>query len=103
MDGDRKLYTYNDDVDGDMAVTASGEQDQLVEFFEVYEKIKISYINLFYRIPPDPEQLKAIKQQADVQMKEMQAEMEVQLLEQQRQMQEAVQTGDMLQKDMNLK
>ena len=94
--GDQKLFTYNDDVDSDLAITAKGERDQLVEFFEVYEKIKISYINLFYRIPPDPEQLKAIKQQADVQMKEMQAEMEVGLLEQQQQMQEAVQAGEML-------
>ena len=95
-DGEQKLFTYNDDVDSDLAITAQGEQDQLVEFFEVYEKIKISYINLFYRIPPDEEQLKAIKQQADVQLKEMQAEMEVELLEQQQQMQEAVQTGEML-------
>jgi len=95
-DGEQKLFTYNDDVDSDLAITAQGEQDQLVEFFEVYEKIKISYINLFYRIPPDKEQLKAIKQQADVQLKEMQAEMEVQLLEQERQMQEAVQSGEML-------
>jgi len=95
-DGEQKLFTYNDDVDSDLAITAKGEIDQLVEFFEVYEKIKVSYINLFYRIPPDPEQLKAIKQQASVQMKEMQAEMEVGLLEQQQQMQEAVQSGDML-------
>ena len=95
-DGEQKLFTYNDDVDSDLAITPKGERDQLVEFFEVYEKIKISYINLFYRIPPDPEQLKAIKQQADVQMKEMQAEMEVGLLEQQQQMQEAVQSGEML-------
>jgi hypothetical protein len=95
-DGEQKLFTYNDDVDSDLAITAKGEIDELVEFFEVYEKIKVSYINLFYRIPPNPEELKAIKEQASVQMKEMQAEMEVELLEQQRQMQEAVQSGDML-------
>jgi hypothetical protein len=95
-DGEQKLFTYNDSIDSDLAITAKGEMDQLVEFFEVYEKVKISYINLFYRIPPDEEQLKAIRQQADVQMKEMQAEMEVELLEQQQQMQEAVQTGEML-------
>ena len=96
LDQEQKLFTYNDDVDSDMAITAKGEQDQLVEFFEMYEKIKVSYMNLFYRIPPDEEQLKAIRQQADVQLKEMQAEMEVQLLEQQQQMQEAVQAGEML-------
>ena len=95
-DGEQKLFTYNDSVDSDYAITPEGEQDDLVEFFEVYEKIKMSYMNLFYRIPPDEEQLRAIKQQASVQIKEMQAEMEVQLLEQERQMQEAVQAGEML-------
>ena len=95
-DGDQKLFTYNDDMDASLSVTAQGEMDQLAEFFEVYEKIKMSYINLFYRIPPNKQQLQAIKQQCDVQVKEMQAEMEVELLEQEKQMQEAVQAGEML-------
>ena len=95
-DGDQKLFTYNDDMDSSLSVTAQGEMDQLAEFFEVYEKIKMSYINLFYRIPPNKQQLQAIKQQCDVQVKEMQAEMEVELLEQEKQMQEAVQAGEML-------
>ena len=38
-DQDQKLFTYNDDIDSGLSVTAKGEQDQLVEFFEVYEKI----------------------------------------------------------------
>ena len=95
-DGDQKLYTYNDDLDASLSITPNGEMDQLAEFFEVYEKIKVSYISLFYRIPPNEEELKAIKQQAEVQLKEMQAEMEVQLLEQEQQMQQAVQEGGML-------
>ena len=95
-DNDQKLYTYNDDMDASLSITPAGEMDQLVEFFEVYEKIKISYISLFYRIPPDEEQLRAIKEQASVQLKEMEAEMQVSLLEQDQQMQQAVQSGDML-------
>ena len=94
--GDQKLFTYDDSTDSGLAITAKGEQDQLVEFFEVYEKIKVSYVNMFYRIPPDEKQLQAIKQQCDVQVKEMQAEMEVELLEQEKQMSEAVQAGEML-------
>ena len=95
-DVDQKLFTYNDDIDSGLSIKADGEQDQLVEFFEVYEKIKISYMSVFYRIPPNKEELQALKQQVDVQIKEMQAEMEVQLLEQERQMAEAVQEGEML-------
>ena len=95
-DIDQKLFTYNDSADSGLSIKADGEQDQLVEFFEVYEKIKISYMSVFYRIPPNKEELQALKQQVDVQIKEMQAEMEVQLLEQERQMAEAVQEGKML-------
>jgi len=95
-DSDQKLFTYNDDIDSGLSIKADGEQDQLVEFFEVYEKIKVSYMSVFYRIPPNKEELKALKQQVDVQMKEMQAEMEVQLIEQQQAMEQAVQAGEML-------
>ena len=31
----------------------SEEENELIEFFEMYEKEKIPYINLFYKIPPD--------------------------------------------------
>ena len=96
-DDDQKLFSYNDATEqSGVGITASGENDQLAEYFELYEKVKISYVNVFYRIPPDEEKLKAIKEQCDVMLQEQQAEMEVQLLEQQNQMQEAVQKGEML-------
>ena len=95
-DEETKLFTYNDDMDSELAIKADGERDQLCEFFEVYEKIKISYINLFYRIPPSPEELAELKKQCDVQVKEMEAEMQVEMMEQQKQMQEAVQKGEMI-------
>ena len=95
-DEETKLFTYNDDMDSELAIKADGERDQLCEFFEVYEKIKISYINLFYRIPPSPEELAELKKQCDVQVKEMEAEMQVEIMEQQKQMQEAVQKGEMI-------
>ena len=94
---DQKLFSYNDDTEqGGIGITADGEMDQLCEFFEVYEKVKVAFVNVFYRIPPDKKQLQAIKQQCDVMLKEQQAEMGVQLLEQQKQMEEAVQRGEML-------
>ena len=95
-DNEQKLFAYDDYDEGGEAIKANGERDQLVEFFEVYEKIKVAYVNMFYRVPPNPEQLAAIKKQCDIQVKEMAAEMEVELLEQQKQMEEAVQIGEML-------
>ena len=35
-DEDQKLFMYDDDMDSDLVINAEGEQDQLVEFFEVY-------------------------------------------------------------------
>ena len=93
---DQKLFLQDDPTGEGMAVNSQGEQEPLIEFFEVYEKVKVSYINLFYRIPPNKAQLKQIKSQCQVMLKEMQGEMEVQFLEQQQQMQAALQGGQML-------
>ena len=95
-DGEHKLFLKDDPNAEDYGITIEGEHEDVLELFELYEKIKISYINLFYRIPPDPEQLKAIHQQVQVKMKEMAAEMQVGLMEQDKQMQEAVQAGKMI-------
>ena len=95
-DRDQGLFSYNDNADESHAVTPEGEQDEMMEFFEVYEKLKIPHVNVFYRVPPDEAQLKEIQNQVQVRMKEMAAEMEVGLLEQQKSMQEAVQAGEML-------
>ena len=96
-DMEQKLFSYNDENEQHSnAINADGTLDELVEFFEVYEKVKIAYINLFYKVPPSKEQIQQIKQQCSVMLKEMQAELEVQFLEQDKQMQAALQSGQML-------
>ena len=89
----RKDFSYKEI---DEAVNTDGENDTLVEFYEMYEKIKVSYVNVFYRKQLSKEQVAQIQQQVEVKMQEMQAEMNVQLLEQTQQMQAAVQAGEML-------
>jgi hypothetical protein len=102
-DDDQKIFLHNDhNEQSSFGVDAKGGMEQLVEFFEVYEKVKISYINLFYRIPPNQEQLKELKKQCDVMVKEMASELQVQLMEQEKQMQAAVQSGEMLPERYNL-
>jgi hypothetical protein len=94
--GDQKMFLYDDDSMDDVGITSEGEQEPLIEFFEVYEKIKIAYMNVFYRIPPSPEELQAIQEQVQVRMKEMQSEMQVQFMEQQKEMEQAVVEGKMI-------
>ena len=95
-DKEQKLFLRDDSTAEDMGIDSSGEHESTLELFELYEKVKISYMNVFYRIPPNKEQLKAIQQQVQVRMKEMASEMEVQLMEQDKQMQQAVQEGKMI-------
>ena len=95
-DKEQKLFNFNDPINVSQGITADGQDDQLLEFFEVYEKIKIEYLNVYYRIPPDEEVMQQIAQQCEVQVKEMAIELEVQLKEQAVQMEQAVQAGQML-------
>ena len=102
-DRDQKLFTFNDSSDGSaQGITSDGNMDNLVEYFEIYEKIKVRHVNLFYRVPPDAAKLKALKAQCDVMVEEKQKEMQVQFLEQQKSMTEAVQKGEMLPERMQL-
>ena len=80
----------------------SEEENELIEFFEMYEKEKVPYINLFYRIPPDEAKIQEIQQQAQVIVQKKQMEMEVKLKETTMEMQNAVQSGKMLNERMQL-
>jgi hypothetical protein len=72
-DSEQKLFLRDDSTVEDVGIDSTGEQEPTLELFELYEKIKISYANVFYRIPPDKKQLQAIQQQVQVKMKEMAA------------------------------
>ena len=102
IDSARKDFHYKDITESESIDPETGENDTLLEFFEMYEKIKVSYVNVFYKVPPEKEVLEEISQRVKVRMKELKAEMEVQLLEQQRTMQAAVAAGEMLQERYDL-
>ena len=101
-DSGRKDFSYKDISESESIDPESGDHDTLLEFFELYEKVKVSYINMFYRVPPDPSVIEEIKKRVDVRMKELTAEMTVQLLEQEKTMKAAVTAGEMLQERFEL-
>ena len=92
---DRKDFAYKD-IDEDEAVTLDGEYDDLIELYEQYEKVKVSYVNVFYRKELDVKTLDQLKAQVQEAMQQLQAEKQVQFLEQQKQMEIAVQEGKMI-------
>ena len=99
-DLEQKDFGYKD-MDSNNSIY-SEEENELVEFFEMYEKEKVPYINLFYRIPPDKNKVMQIQQQAQVIVQKRQAEMQVKLKETVLQMKQAVQEGKMLPERMEL-
>tara|TARA_R100001594_G_scaffold1363_1_gene5884 strand:- start:5728 stop:8028 length:2301 start_codon:yes stop_codon:yes gene_type:complete len=97
----KKDFDYKEIESGESA-TKKGERDEPVEFFELYEKIKVKYVNVFYQQPLTKEVLQQIQQQVSVQIQEMQAELQVKFLEQDKAMQEALQSGEIIQERYNL-
>jgi len=87
---------YHDDNDITAIDPQEGYEEEVQEYFELYERVKVPFVNVFYRMMPNEEQLEQIKQQVQVKMQEMSEEMQVSLMEQQQQMEEAVQKGEML-------
>ena len=100
-DRDQALFSAKDEYN-QFSTDSEGQEDQLVEFFEMYEKVKVAYVNVFYRIPPSNKELKQMKQQCDVMVKEMQQELEVAFREQEMEMQSAVEAGKMIPERMQL-
>ena len=95
FDGHRKDFAYKD-IHADESSTLEGERDELLEFYEMYEKIKVEYVNVFYRQELSKEEQAQIQEQVKVRLQEMKNEMDVALLEQTQEMQAAVQSGEML-------
>ena len=84
------------------AYNMDGGQDDLVELFELYEKIQEKFYNVFYRTVPTEEEMQQITQQVSVQIQEMQKEMSVRMQEMQQKLAQAVETGEMLPERMEL-
>ena len=88
-------YTYKD-IQNESINPKDGDHDKLLELFEVFEKIKVEYVNVLYKLPVNKKQLKQIQQQVAIRMQEMQAEHAVAFKEQAQEMQKAVDSGQML-------
>ena len=56
----RKFYRKKIKKKSSIIIYSEKEND-LIELFEMYEKEKMEYINVFYRIPPDREKIRQTK------------------------------------------
>jgi hypothetical protein len=74
----------------------SGLPDDMVEYFETYEKEQRPFYNVFYQVLPSPEEMKKIQEEVQVRLEEMQKEMEVAFEELQVKLQRAVEAQEMI-------
>jgi len=84
------------------AFDIEGEQDEILDYYEVYTKERVPFVNVFSKKTPTPEELEAIKQQAKANVEMMAQENEVRLKERETELAGLVAQGEMLQERMEL-
>ena len=92
-------FQYKDILD---SYNSEGENAELVEFIELYEKTKEPYVNVFWIVPPTPEEQQIIKKQIEEQLSKLNAELEVQLKEKELQIKQALESGQIIEERAEL-
>ena len=85
-----------DDIGSEAYNPENAEEDEILDLFEMYQKVKVPYMHVYLNIPPNEEEMEAIKQQAQEQIQQLQKELEVQIKEQEKSLMEAVERGEMI-------
>ena len=85
-----------------MGISLDAEDDDLLDYFELYEKIKVPYVTVFINIPLTSEQLEEIQKTVDVQIQEYTAELMVQLEEKKTEVMMALQEGEIIEERAQL-
>ena len=82
--------------------TPKGEDDDIIAYYENYNKVKVPFVNVFINVPPTDEEMEQIKQSVDVQVQEFQSEVEVELKEKMLQIENALQSGEIIEERAQL-
>ena len=79
-----------------LGIGPDGADEDIIAYYETYEKIKKPYINAYIKSPPDDVEMREIQKSIDVEIQEFAAEMQVQLEEKKMQIQQALQSGEII-------
>ena len=79
-----------------IGITPEGEDDVILPYFETYEKVKEIFWNITFQFELSKEQQQQIQEQVRVQITEFTQELEVQLKEKEAQLQQALQSGEII-------
>jgi len=84
------------------AYTLEGEQDEILDFYEVYTKEKVPFVNMWVKTPPSQKEMENIKKEAQSQSVLLEQELSVGLKEKEQELMRLVQEGEILQERMVL-
>ena len=79
-----------------MGITVDAEDDEILPYYECYQKVKIPYVNVHIKIPPTKEEQAKIQELVAVQLEEFSQELEVQMAEKELQIQQALDGGEII-------
>ena len=80
----------------------SGEDDELISFFECYRKIKVPFYNIQIKVPPLKAQMQEINAAVEEEMKAFEAEAVVALEERKFQIEQSLQNGEIIEERATL-
>ena len=84
------------------AYNLEGEQDELLDYYEVYSKEKVPFVNVWVKQPPSPQELDLIRAEAQSQAEIMAKDIEVSLKEKEAELSSLVQEGEILPERMEV-
>jgi hypothetical protein len=73
-----------------------GDDELMIDYYELYEKVSLQYHNVTYRIEPTEEEMKVIMQEAKIAITAQADELQVQLKETQLQIQQQLEAGQII-------
>jgi hypothetical protein len=73
-----------------------GEPDTILQYYEMYEPIRVQYYNLSVQIPPPESEMEEAKEGIDAAIQQFAQELEVQFLEKEKELRSAVERGEMI-------
>ena len=90
-----------DDV-GKEAYLLDGSDDEILDFYEVYSKIKIPYINVFMKVPQNIKEIEDLQRNLNIQLVNVKKEARVSLKEKEQQIDAALEQGEIIPERANL-
>ena len=81
---------------------SSGEEDDIIDYYECYSKEQVLFVNVFVNMPPGPSEMEEIEKQVNVNLKDFESETMVQVQEQSLKIQQSVEQGEIIQERASL-